>query len=346
MTKGKKVAGLYLRPDGIYEKIITIDGKRYPFRSKDPKEVMRKIMEYQKQVEHGKPFKDIAEEWKSEHWKTLSPNSTRNYNPAYERAVSHFGTELIKNIKPNDINSFIIDFSRCGYAQKTCKTQLLILHLIFSNCVVSGDLEYNPAQYVQIPKNLAKNTRAIPSDEQIEKVKKSFGCQFGLFAYFLLYTGCRRGEALAVKFKDIDRKENIIRIYKSVYNVKNKPNIKEPKTKAGKRNIILRSKLLEQLPKGNPDDYLFSNESGGLLSETQFQRQWELYQKASGVTVTPHQLRHAYASMAFEAGLDEKDLQDQLGHASIAMSKDIYTHIRDSRRNKTAELFEEYDRTQ
>lgn len=72
------------------------------------------------------------------------------------------------------------------------------------------------------------------------------------------------------------------------------------------------------------------------MTETQFQRQWKLYQKESGVSATPHQLRHAYATILFEAGLDDKDAQELLGHANISTTRDIYTHITNKHREETA----------
>ena len=96
---------------------------------------------------------------------------------------------------------------------------------------------------------------------------------------------------------------------------------------------ILANKLPTQKDK---DALLFPNADGELLTETQFQRQWELYQKESGVTVTPHQLRHAYATILFEAGIEDKDAQELLGHANISTTREIYTHITNKRRKETA----------
>ena len=59
------------------------------------------------------------------------------------------------------------------------------------------------------------------------------------------------------------------------------------------------------------------------MTEVQFQRQWELYQRETGLSITPHQLRHAYATILFEAGLDPKDAQKLLGHANISTTRDI-----------------------
>lgn len=328
---------MFQRKDGIWQEqiIITVNGKKKSkyFYGKDPKTVKKKLLAYQGEKEDGRFFSAVADEWWEMHSKTLAYNSLKNYKPAYRRAVEEFGDTRIKTISPNDINMYILRFSQKYTAQKTVKTQLMVLNLICKYAVINGDLEYNPASSVSVPKNLQKSKRDMPTDDDISKVKNSLGCTFGLFAYFLLYTGCRRGEALGVQFRDIDRQQKIIHIKKSVYHDNNQPKIKTPKTDSGVRDIVLTNCLLEKLPNGKAKDYLFSNAKGEILTETQFQRQWELYQKESGVTCTPHQLRHAYATILFEAGISAKDAQELLGHSTISTTQDIYTHIRKSRKD-------------
>ena len=77
--------------------------------------------------------------------------------------------------------------------------------------------------------------------------------------------------------------------------------------------------------------------------DSAFRRQWYAYQKESGVTATPHQLRHAYATMLYEAGIDEKLAQELMGHADISTTKNIYTHIRLSRMEDAANKLNSID---
>lgn len=333
---------MFKRKDGLWQEqiTITVGGKKKNkyFYGRTQAEIKKKLMEYHGEVENGRLFSVVADEWWEKHSETLAYNSIKNYKPAYERSKDEFGDRHIKTIKANEIDLYISDFARQYSAQKTVKTQLMILNLICKYAVVKGDIEYNPVSSVSIPKNLRKEKRDMPSDDDIEKIKSSVQCNFGLFAYFLLYTGCRKGEALAIQFKDIDRKNKVLRITKSIFHDNNRPKIKAPKTEAGERDVILLDRLLDKLPKGKPDDYLFHNAKSGILSETQFQRQWELYQKDSEVECTPHQLRHAYATILFEAGISAKDAQELLGHANVATTQDIYTHIRKLRKKKIGDI--------
>jgi len=331
------------RADGLYCKQIRINGKQQSFYGKTQAEINKKILSFKEKVEKGRMFEEVADDWKEEHFKTIEYNTTKGYNPAIKRAKDYFINKNIKEIKPNDIKTFITSFARSGMAQKTVKNQLLILNLIFTYAVSNNEIEYNPVTSITVPKNLPKNKRELPSEEEITKVKNGINAIFGLFAFFCLNTGCRRGEALAIQYKDFDFANKRIRINKSVYHDNNQPRIKTPKTKAGTREILLIDKLIPLIAKRKKgDDLLFPNEQGTLLTETQFQRQWELYQKETGVKITPHQLRHGYATMLFEAGIDVKDAQGYLGHASITTTHDIYTHISAKRKQETDRKINDY----
>jgi integrase len=335
---------MYRRPDGLYEKIVVIDGKRTAFRGKTEKEVEQKMIEYQGKKETGPLFNEVAAAWKDEHFPALAYNTLRSYKPAYNRAIDFFEGTYIKEIKQTDIKSYIAKFPRT-WALKTYKNYFLVLNLIFEYAASDGIIDNNPAEYIQLPKGLNRTYRRAPTPEEIEIIKNSTDKTFGLFAYFLLYTGCRRGEALALKYKDIDRKEKIIHITKSIYHEGNTPRVKQPKTDRGKRDIILLDVLAKRLPKGKPNDYIFGD-GGNPLTASRAEDFWIYYQRETGMdSITPHIVRHGYATILHEAGIDPKDAQDMLGHANISTTLDIYTHITKKRRYETADKLNQYTKS-
>lgn len=339
------------RADGRFCKTLTIDGKRVFFFSsaenekQASKEIEKKLIEYQieqsTKSEQFKIFKNIANRWQEEHYKTIAYKTQTGYDAPFNRIVEKFGETPINEIKPMQVNKFLISLGQKGYALKTVKTHLLIFNLIFTYAMLHGEIENNIVDAVKVPKNLKQEKRELPSNDEIEKVKSSLENSFGLFAYLLLYSGCRRGEALALKYEDIDRENKIISINKSLYFESNKPIIKEPKTKAGHRNIVLMDKLLEMLPT-DKKGYIFSDNGEKPLTEQAFRRRWEKYIKETGINLTPHQLRHAYATILFEAGIAEKDAQELLGHSSISVTKDIYTHISKNRKDETLKKLNDF----
>lgn len=337
VEKGK----MYRRPDGLYEKVITINGKRVYFRGKTEKEVERKMLEYNERRETGEPFSTVAEEWKEEHFPKLSPNSLSNYTPAFNRAVDYFDDTPIAQIKPQDVQKFLAA-QPSSWAQKTFATQFLILNLIFKYAAVKGMIETSPTEYIQPPHGTGKKRRRAASEDEIEKIIAAVDKPFGLYAYLLIYTGCRRCEALGLQYKHIDRENNVIHVMQTVYFESNRAALKKPKTDKGVRDIILLDVLKEKIPEGKPEDFVFSID-GKPLSKSQFAAAWERYTAESGVKeLTPHIVRHGYATMLHDAGIDAKDAQELLGHAQISTTLDTYTHVSKKRRTEVAEKLNNY----
>lgn len=345
MAKKKKKPDLYQRPDGLYEKGVTINGKRVRFRGHSEKEILQKIAAYKEKEETGKTFKEVADAWYLHKASEIQPTTLkRSYKPLFDRIVLHFGTQYINQIKPKDVQQFVSTI--LTYSQKSVNNHLSIVKQIFDFAVVTGELEHNPAASVKIPKGLKKNKRDMITDRQKKIIEANTDYPvFGLFAYFLLYTGCRRGEALALKWSDIDFSKKLIYITKSAYYNSNKPEFKTPKTDAGEREIILMDKLATQLQKcTNQNGYIFSVTDGKeALKESQATKGWDRYVKATGLKgVTPHMLRHTYASLLYEAGIDVKSAQDLLGHADISTTQNIYTHITKTKKEQTADKLNDY----
>ena len=176
----------------------------------------------------------------------------------------------------------------------------------------------------------------------------------------LLYTGLRRGEILALQWSDVDFEKRTISVTKSVSFAAtgNQPEIKSTKTEAGEREVILLDRLALRLyaRQGKPDEYIFGGSKP--MTQSVFTRSWRNYCLDTGLwhwkevtrqkgrkketvqvkepSVTPHQLRHAFATMCFEMGVAPKDAQQLLGHSKIEVTMDTYTHIRKNRRSEVA----------
>ena len=325
-----KIPKYYVRPDGLHESIVRINGKRKAFRGKTDTEVYNKIKAYN-QAEDARPsgtaFQAAAEAWWGEIEPTLEHNTVKSYRPAYERAKVQFGQSNVSDITAKEIDEYIREFSTTR-ARKTVVTQLQVIRQILRKAEVDGDINYNPAISVKPPRNLPQKRRDAPTKAQIDLIKKSVGEPFGLFAYLVYHTGCRRGEALALCGSDIDRKKKLVSITKSVYYIGNAPHIKQPKTERGTRAVPLLDALSVALPTRLPKGYIFSPDGGNTpLTNDQFNSLYDQYRTASGVTVTAHQIRHGYATALFENGIDPKTAQTLLGHAQISTTMDIYTHV-------------------
>ena len=340
--KRDKKKKMYQRPDGLYEIHKTIRGKRVYFRGKTEKEVLDKMLAYTQKEEEGRCFREIASAW----WDSLNVayNTEKGYKAKYNRAVKYFGDEPVKKIIPSSVQGYIKYLASRGYAYKTVAHHLSVLRLILDTAVFSGEILVNPCSSVSVPKRLPRKRRELPSDQDLQIIQAhAQDGMFGLLGVFLLYTGCRASEAAAIQQQDINRQSRKLRIGNAVYYIHNQPYLKEPKTEAGYRFTPLPNFLLSIIPEGKPHDYIFSRDGGASpLTDSQLRKGWDKYKSSVGISCTQHQLRHAYASLLYEAGVDVKSAQVMLGHANISTTMEIYTHLRNQHLTISQEVFRDF----
>ena len=337
------------RPDGRFCRKIKINDKFVFFYSSEPTEkqatrdIEQQLIQYKDKEVKGKLFSEVADEWSDYHFPTLENNTLKQYRPALANVFEQFGDCYIKDITSNQIDLFLKTYAKRGYAQKTVKTRLLILNLIMKYAVINQYISNNPCLYITIPKNLPKTRRTALTENELAIVKSSTDKTFGDFAYFLLNTGLRKGEALALRYCDIDFDKKIIHINKTVEWIGNVPNIKNhPKSDAGIRDVPLLNCLLQYIPNKTTDELIFTNTNGELMRNGNFTRLWDKYRAETGLSITPHQLRHAYATMLYDANIDIKTAQYLLGHANIQTTMDIYTHLSQSRQDTAADVLNKF----
>lgn len=338
------------RKDGRWVKVVNYNGKSISFYSraenekKAKRDILRQMVEYTEKEERGKTLLEVSEEWYNIHTRNLAYSTSVRYNRYMEQLNDYLKGEYIKAVTSNDIEKIMADMVRKQYSSKTIQDFLSVVRLIFRYAhkmqYISDDITF----YLTPQKGKAPVHREPINEDETIAVSEMLSCTFGLLAFFYLCTGLRKGEVLALQWKDIDFENKRINIYKTVYFVSNAPHIKNTtKTKAGTRYMILLDCLAEVLLpiKGNPNDYVF-NKNGKLIDKSYYTRQWNKYKEESGINTTAHPLRHTYSTLVFEAGISEKDAQMLMGHSSIVVTHNIYTHIRAKHMEKTATQLNNY----
>lgn len=328
------------RKDGRWQKNITIDGRRKTFYSSAKTErqaiadINRQLVDFNTNEANKGLFQSVAKRWNNKYLERVSYiNYKKCSKSAYERIVEYFRDYYVDEITIQKIDAFLKDLILKSYSKKTIKTHKSIISQIMNNAVYEGYISHNPVLEIRLPANLPQEERPLPTTEDLREVDKHY-TGFDFLPYFLLYTGLRISEALALSDKDFDMKNKTITINKHVVWDNNTPLIEyRTKTKNSQRKIIILDRLYEKLPKFK--GFLFCNDDGTLLTKGQLRKRWEKYQKTYNVNFTAHQLRHGFATMCFEAGIDEKDAQELMGHSDITLTRTIYTHIRSERKIET-----------
>ncbi len=319
------------RADGRYVQTVTDPrtGKRVFIYGSSEREIRQKMLEYTAKSERGRLFGEVSELWWNEAEPKLSAQSVRTYMQAKRRADAEFADTPLKNIQPRHIQNFLQKVAKQGYAQKTLANQRMVMSLIFQYAVLDNDILVNPCTAVSIPKNLPKSERTAASPTDEATIRRS--ADVWLFPYIAIMTGMRKGEILALQWNDIDFDRNLIHITKSVYHEGDRPYIKSPKTEAGNRYVPLLQPLKEKLlsiEDREPDHYIISDDGTKPLTNRRFITLSNHFKKETGVTCTAHQLRHSFATIAFECGLPPKTVQEILGHKQLSTTMDIYTDFR------------------
>jgi integrase len=173
---------------------------------------------------------------------------------------------------------------------------------------------------------------------------------------FMLGTGARRGEVLALRLKDIDLDRAVIRIERSIEQTKGSLRIKSPKTKHGRRNVSispflvaeLRAHLLRQqerrlalgLGKAPEESLVFARWDGEIRSPHWLTQKFAQAMTTLDFNCTLHGLRHTHVSQLIAAGLDVLTISRRIGHASPSITLDVYGHLFKNTDARAAEIVE------
>ena len=330
LTKRKDGRWQYNFSPGKGQKPVTFYSSEEEWE-KAEKEIIDKIAGYKAKSHAQKHnFKILAEKMIEQKETEIGFQTTQNYKFALKKHLCVFDEKDIEDITPQMLNSLLMKMAAQKYSYSSISKVKITFSLTMSYAIIYENLPLsNYTTEIKIPKNAVKGKVHAPDDDVIESIKKNAEkVKFGMWAMIELCTGMRRGEMAALRPEIIDFDNNIISIKDSVEFIYNKPHLKpKPKTESSIGEIPILDILKEPLKKMciglKPTEFLFGKEQP--LSEAQIKRRWSNYCKSIGHTFTQHQLRHAYATLLYRAGIDPKTMQALLRHADFSTTMDIYT---------------------
>lgn len=327
------------RKDGRLQEVITIDGKRRYFYGKTKREIELQKLAFSKERELGKPFREVADEWWVHYSPKLAENSLQPCKAAYNFTVEAIGDKRIGKMRPCDISRAIDTLADRGLTTKTIKRYLSTFSLIFKYAVRKGYCDINIARDVTIDGGKESNERTAPTSDEIALVKKlAHDEPYAMMCVWVLYSGLRRGELMALDREDVDLRNRRIRVSKSV--TKN-GNIKSPKTKASFGFVPINDALMEyiDLPEAGAVFQKNGTRYTGKMIETERRHFAEKYK----MQATLHCFRHATSDLCIESGMNAVETQAILRHAHADISIDTYASKRKEFTDKTFEKFKAAD---
>ncbi|MEP6815405.1 MAG: site-specific integrase [Marmoricola sp.] len=230
----------------------------------------------------------------------------------------------------SDVVAWVAKLVADGYAGATVRQVHRVFSLMLDLAVRDGRLPRNPAAGVRLPR-AAKGDPTFLSHTQVEQLARA--CPgYGLFVRVLAYTGMRWGEATAVQVRRVDLMRRRIEVVRTAIELNGAMSYGTPKTHQN-RSVPLPRSLVDaiavQIAGKGLEDLVFTTPRGDVMRNHNFRsRVFAPAAAQIGVPgMTPHDLRHTAASLAVQAGANVKAVQRMLGHASAAMTLDVYAGL-------------------
>lgn len=271
--------------------------------------------------------------------KGLSRNTIEAYSHGLTRFLNHLrekGVQEIREVGKFHIRGFLLALRGKNLNTKSIVRNLVAIRTFFRFLIQEGVLESNPAEELESPQ-VSKTLPEILTLEEIEQIleqpnlKTPLGTRDRAMLELLYATGMRVSELTQLPIHQV----NLEGGYVLLYGKGSKERIVPLGTEAMKWVTVYLKTARGILSKGRENPSLFINRSGKGMSRQGFWKNLKDYARRSGLhkRITPHLLRHSFASHLLERGADLRSVQMMLGHADISTTQ-IYTHVTGERLKK------------
>jgi integrase len=340
-TKGEGSL-FYSDPEECWVAEISLpDGKRQRKRSKKQQIVKDWLLEQRKAVQENRVlpsqqinFSDFLDRFLSDvasH--TLQPKTLSNYEYLIEKHIRpDLGKFKLAQIRPDHLQSLYSKKLDSGLSAKTVKHIHALIRRVL-NQALKWDLIYrNPAVAVTSPM-VTKHPLETLTEEQAKRLLEVAQDHRWYPIYVLaLTTGMRQGELLGLRWEDVNFENKTISVCQTVQSIHGRVRIGQPKTASSRRTIALSSFGLSVLKdykrETNREGLIFTTSKGTPISPRNLLRHfYKVREKAQLPDIRFHDLRHTAATFLLKENVHPKIVQEMLGHSSIILTLDTYSHI-------------------
>jgi integrase/recombinase XerD len=277
------------------------------------------------------------------HYLIVEKGLSKNTIDAYSHGLNRFldslrkkGIQEMPSVSKFDVRAFLLALRKQGLSTKTVVRNLVAIRTFFQFLIQEGILEANPIEGLESPK-IAKTLPGILTLKEVEQLLEQpnpqtpIGIRDRAMLEVLYATGMRVSELTHLPINQVNLESG----YVLVFGKGSKERIVPLGSEAMKWVALYLKGARERLAKGKESPFLFINRSGRGMSRQQFWKNIKAFGRRAGIRkrITPHLLRHSFASHLLEGGADLRSVQMMLGHVDISTTQ-IYTHVTGERLKK------------
>ena len=277
----------------------------------------------------------------------LRPNTQMSYERRiYQHIIPEIGSIALDKLTQNDLQDFYTrlkvsgrlqyeDQQGKGLSDRMVRGCHASCRMALEKAVKEGLITMNPAIGCKLPPKKAREMQVLTHDEMQRFLIQAK--HDGYYEIFLLdlSTGLRRGELMGLQWKDLNFSTGELRVERQVSRVNGELKTFPPKTKSSIRTVVLPPSVLKMLkayqPSTNGSKWIFPSpvktDDSPRDPHTVYSKMQLVLERAECKRIRFHDLRHTFATMALEHGMDVKTLSAMIGHVSSATTLDIYSHI-------------------
>ena len=352
------------RPNGVWEVRVLMDGVNHSFYGKTRKEVTAKLTEAKQKQSHGilttshqdMTVKTWIDSWHARVKPTIRQSTWRRYGELLAHVQVRLGRVTLTKLAPHHIEALYAELLTAGLSSTTVHHIHMALHKALDDAFRKGEIARNVSELVHVPAMAVHEIHPLTQEQARVFLEAIKGDRLEALYALAISTGMRQGEILALHWNDLDLDQGVLQVRYSVRREGGRFVFTEPKTKHGKRKILLSPEVIEVLrshrvrqlaerltagPAWADLDLIFCNECGHPLHCGNVGRLWfhKIIAKADLPRIRFHDLRHTAATLMLLTGVPTKVVSEMLGHATVAITLDTYSHVLPSmQENATAAM--------
>ena len=377
---GKRANGegsIRKRPNGKWEARYTVteNGKtiRKSIYADSQSEARKKLTAVTNEINTGEfiaPDSITVSEWFDiwiqNYCKAIKQSTISRYESDGRNHIKPIiGKQRLQKITAPALQKFINERHENGLAAKSCRNLHGVLHELFNQAVLCGYIKSNPVSAVKLPRVEQKEMNFLVGDDLKAFFAECKGKVYDDLFFVDVFPGLRLSEIIGLSWDCIDFKKGTITIDKQLKRERKTGGSNEYRfdsLKNGKKRVIAPAPAVFQVLKrtrakqaenrlkygsaySNEFNLVFTDEVGSHFSPVTVYGCFKRRVKAIGrPEVRVHDLRHSYAVISIESGVDIKTVSESMGHYSVAFTLDIYGHVSDKMRKDSADKLQRYIR--